>query len=116
MFALGQGRLSGPIGLVQSITQSRQNPNGHQLFLQFYGPTTILLQTRASRIRDVLTSENVKEVADMQPAWNLSQERSLVDSGVPQAGSPVTIKAPRMSTASIGTDGKVTFEQAASKT
>lgn len=104
------------IGLVQSITQSRQNPNGHQLFLQFYGPTTILLQTRASRIRDVLTSENVKEVADMQPALNLSQERSPADSGVPQAGSPVTIKAPRMSTASIGTDGKVTFEQAASKT
>lgn len=95
--------------------------NGYQLFLQFYGPTTILLQTRASRTRDVLTSENVNEIADtkpgvVQPVMTLSQEQSQTDSRDPEAGFPVTTKAPRMSTASIGTDGKVTFEPIGSKT
>ena len=88
----------------------------HQLFLQFYGPSTILLQTRASRIGDVLTSENVNEIADTQPGWNLSQERSSVDYEIPKASSPVTIKTPRMSAASIGIDGKVIFEPIGSKT
>lgn len=92
-----------------------------QLFLQFYGPTTILLQTRASRIRDVLTSENVNEIADtepgvVQPAVNLGQERSQAEPVAPKASSPVFIKAIRMSTASIDTDGKVTFEPIGSKT
>lgn len=82
-----------------------------QLFLHFRGPTTILLQTRAARIRDVLTSEDVNEIADMQPAVTLSQEGGQKDPAEsPKAGFPVVIKAPRMSTASIGNDGKVTFE------
>lgn len=98
-----------------------KNPNGYQLFLQFYGPTTILLQTRASRTRDVLTSENVNEIADtqpgaVQPLVTLSQERGQADSGDPKAGFPVISKAPRMTTARIGTDGKVTFEPIGSKT
>ena len=96
-----------------------ENSNGNQLFLQFYGPTTILLQTRASGIRDVLTSENVNEIADtqpggVQPVVTISQERSHAED--PKAGFPVTIKAPRMSTASIGADGRVTFEPTGSKT
>lgn len=91
-------------------------PDGHQLFLQFHGPTTILLQTRASRIRDVLTFEDVNEIADTQPGLDLSQQRSPADSGIPKAGSPITTKAPRMSSASIGADGKVTFEHIGSKT
>lgn len=90
--------------------------NVSQLFLQFRGPTTILLQTHAARINDVLTSENVNEIADtqpgiVQPVATLTQEGSQTDPAEkPKAGFPVTIKAPRMSTASIGTDGKVTFE------
>ncbi len=92
-----------------------RSPNGDQLFLQFYGPTTILLQTRASRIRDVLSSDNVNEIADTQPGLSVSQERSQADSEVSEAKSFTNIKAPRMSTASIGTDGKVTFEPTGSK-
>lgn len=85
--------------------------NHCQLFLQFRGPTTILLQTRAARIRDVLTSEDVNEIADMQPVVTFSQAGSQKDPAEkPKAGFPVTIKAPRMSTASISRDGKVTFE------
>lgn len=88
----------------------------HQLFLKFRGPTTILLQTRSSRISDVLTSQDVNEIADTQPGVvhpvvTLSREKSPAgsdDQG--KAAMPVIIKAPRMSTASIGSDGKVTFE------
>lgn len=91
------------------------SPNHYQLFLQFYGPTTLLLQTRASRTRDVLTSEDVNEIADTQPGAaqrivTLTQERGKADSGESKPGFPVTIKAPRMSKASVSTDGKVTFE------
>ena len=96
-----------------------KDSKGYQLFLQFHGPTTILLQTRASRLSDVLTSENVNEIADtppgvVQPVVILGQERSQAESGSPKL--PVSIKAPRMSTASIGTDGKVTFKPNESKT
>lgn len=96
-------------------TWTRATIWGDRLFLQFYGPTTILLQTRASRTRDVLTSENVNEIADtqpgvLQPVVTLPGEQIQTDAGDPKAGFPVAIKAPRMSTASIGTDGKVTFE------
>ncbi|KAL9076382.1 MAG: hypothetical protein Q9161_001098 [Pseudevernia consocians] len=96
-------------------TWARATIWGDRLFLQFCGPTTILLQTRASRTRDVLTSENINEIADtqpgtVQPVVTLAQESSQPDSGDPKAGFPVNIKAPRMSTASIGTDGKVKFE------
>ena len=89
--------------------------------MQFYGPTTILLQTRASRISDVLTSEDVNEIADTQPGVvqhvvTLPQERNQGESRDPKASFPLNVKAPRMSTASIGTDGKVTFEPIGSKT
>lgn len=35
-----------------------------QLFLAFQGPGTILLQSRGSRIRDVLTNRDVAEIAE----------------------------------------------------
>ena len=120
MYAHGRERQSGAIGSVKSHIPFLTDSNVYQLFLQFYGPMTILLQTRASRMRDVLTSANINEIADAQPGTvhtvvTLAQERSQADSGEPEAGFPVNIKAPRMSTASIGTDGKVTFEPIGSK-
>ena len=86
-----------------------------QLFLQFYGPTTILIQTRAARISDVLTSQDIDEVADaqpgvVQPVVTLSHEKPTDPTGLAKTATPVTIKAPKMSTASIGSDGKVTFD------
>lgn len=38
-----------------------------QLFLRFEGPTTMLLQSRASRISDVLTLKDVDEIAESPP-------------------------------------------------
>ena len=115
MYARGRERQSGAIESVKIHESFMKDSNCYQLFLQFCGPTTILLQTRASRTRDVLTSENINEIADtkpgtVQPVVTLVQESSQPDSGDPKAGFPVNIKAPRMSTASIGTDGKVKFE------
>ena len=121
MYAHGRERQSGVIGSVKSHNPFLTDSNFYQLFLQFYGPTTILLQTRASRMRDVLKSANINEIADAKPGTvhpvvTLAKERSQADSADPKGGFPVNIKAPRMSTASIGTDGKVTFEPIGPKT
>lgn len=89
-----------------------------QLFLQFHGPSSILVQTRAARLNDVLTSQDVNEIADaqpgvVQPLVTLERDQRnqySSDQQKSQVASPVTIKAPSMQTASIGSDGKVTFE------
>lgn len=41
--------------------------NDIQLFLRFEGPTTMLLQSRGSRVSDVLTLKDVNEIAESQP-------------------------------------------------
>lgn len=86
-----------------------------QLFLQFQGPTTILLQTRAARLRDVLESRDINEIADAAPGV----AKSLITSSIPpttaeegRSGSSADSKEPKMGTASVGTDGKVTFAPA----
>ena len=63
----------------------------------------------------MLTSRDVDEIADaqpgvVQPVVTLSQEKPTDPAGQAKVAMPVTIKAPEMSTASIGSDGKVTFE------
>lgn len=93
------------------------NADFRQLFLQFYGPTTILLQTRPSRLSDVLTSQDVNEMADaqpgvVQPVVTLARENSPKEPSDPEpTAMPEIMKGPRMSTASIGSDGKVTFDR-----
>lgn len=98
-------------------TWMRRSIWGDRLFLQFHGPTTILLQTRASRISDILTSQDVNEIADAEPGVTqrvvtLSQRQSAVTSSDAPAveGVPAMSRAPKMQTASIGRDGKVSFE------
>jgi Trk K+ transport system NAD-binding subunit len=44
--------------------RSHSTDDIHQLFLQFQGPTTILVQSRANRVRDVLSDREVNEIAD----------------------------------------------------
>lgn len=64
----------------------------------------------------MLTSRDVNEIAEVQPgviqpSVTLSQEKEDTrPPGQQEDSTPVTIKAPRMSTASIGSDGKVTFK------
>jgi len=45
-------------------TWARRSIWGDRLFLQFRGPTTILVQSRGSRLIDSLSSDDVNEVAD----------------------------------------------------
>ncbi|KAL8646993.1 MAG: hypothetical protein Q9210_005817 [Variospora velana] len=45
-------------------TWFRRSIWGDRLFLEFHGPATILLQTRAERLKDVLTSRDVDEIAE----------------------------------------------------
>ncbi|KAJ4303666.1 Altered inheritance of mitochondria protein 24, mitochondrial [Kalmusia sp. IMI 367209] len=48
-------------------TWLRRSVWGDRLFLRFEGPTTMLIQSRASRISDVLTLKNVNEIAESPP-------------------------------------------------
>lgn len=64
----------------------------------------------------MLTSQDINEIADaepgiVQPVVTLSQEKTSTESmSQGKSTMPVTIKAPKMSTASIGSDGQVTFD------
>lgn len=50
----------------------------NQLFLQFEGPATLLVQSRASRVRDILSDKEVNEIADAPAgaAFNAIRQRS----------------------------------------
>ena len=105
-------------------TWSRRTIWGDRLFLQFTGPTTLLLQTRAARVSDVLTAKEVNEVADAPPgavrqAIESVQDRKVetnrmgIEGATPSASptvSTATSSQPRLSVASVSRDGKVTFE------
>ncbi|KAH8701850.1 altered inheritance of mitochondria protein 24, mitochondrial [Talaromyces proteolyticus] len=48
-------------------TWARRTIWGDRLFLQFDGPATLLIQTRAARVRDILSDNEVNEIADTPP-------------------------------------------------
>jgi len=93
-------------------TSARRTIWGDRLFLQFQGPTTILLSSRASRISDVLTSRDVNEIADTQAG--------VVQSAVTLASKPkdafiekqITDIPTGFHVAEVKRDGKVKFEDA----
>ncbi len=78
---------------------------------------TVLLQSRASSLRDVLTNRDVDEIAQAEPG--------AVQAAVRQAQTPVTEKdakpgranesassTPHLHVASVQRDGKVQFQHA----
>jgi len=89
-----------------------------QLFLRFHGPTTLLLQSRAARISDVLTSRDINEIADVEPGQisspaTLRREEPDKATASTTTGSvpmPAAIKGPSMSYASVSRTGEVRFE------
>lgn len=103
-------------------TWTRRTIWGDRLFLHFRGPTTILLQTRASRLSDSLTTRDVNEIADA-PAGEVSKaitldlrkegghESSITEtprtapSKKPPEGKPV-----KMTYVTVGVDKKVRFQ------
>lgn len=94
-------------------TATRRTIWGDRLFLQFKGPTTLLLSSRASRISDVLTTRDVNEMAD-SPA-------GAVPDAVTMTAAPesVVVEAPKKDLptgfhfATVNS-GKVKFEEAKS--
>ncbi len=87
-----------------------------QLFLQFHGPTTILLQTRAARLNDVFSNRDVNEVADIAPGTSITNllPKTAESEGLPgeKTTPPTNIQRTRMTSTSVGSDGKVKFESA----
>ncbi|OKL64575.1 Altered inheritance of mitochondria protein 24, mitochondrial [Talaromyces atroroseus] len=45
-------------------TWARRTIWGDRLFLQFQGPATLLVQSRATRVRDILSDKEINEIAD----------------------------------------------------
>lgn len=91
-------------------TATRRTIWGDRLFLQFKGPTTLLLSSRASRINDVLTTRDVNEMAD-SPAGAVPDAVTLT-----AAPEPVVVEAPKKDlptgfhVATVNS-GKVKFEE-----
>ena len=85
-------------------TAARTTIWGDRLFLQFKGPTTILMSSQGARVRDVLTQEHVNEIAEVEPgAVQIAAELPVKESEEKQEMVRVRI-------ARVGKEGKVTFE------
>ncbi|KAI1505080.1 mitochondrial biogenesis AIM24-domain-containing protein [Biscogniauxia marginata] len=99
-------------------TAARRTIWGDRLFLQFRGPTTILMSSRGSRISDVLTNAQINEIADA-PAGASAAAVELATkskSSEPKSSEdpPKThdAAAVKIHVASIGEDGKAHFADA----
>ena len=87
-----------------------------QLFLQFEGPTKLLVQTRASRVNDVLTTEEVNEVANAPPgvtkeAVDVVRERNTDPAGAEPAPAPQPKAENIKQSFATVRGGKVEFQQ-----
>jgi hypothetical protein len=93
-----------------------------QLFLRFEGPTTMLLQSRASRISDVLTLKDVSEIAETPPGTVQDVVANKIKQEIKEIAAGNDAKAALAAEASSGTikyvtmkDGKAEFEKTPSK-
>jgi hypothetical protein len=93
-------------------TWTRRSIWGDRLFLHFEGPSTILLQSRASRVRDVLSLKDVNEIANSPPG----AVQDAVQPPKPKEEAPVrsstkdgteSSASSQLKYASVGTDQKV---------
>ncbi|KAI9788213.1 MAG: Altered inheritance of mitochondria protein 24, mitochondrial [Peltula sp. TS41687] len=97
-------------------TWTRRTIWGDRLFLRFEGPTTILLQSRASRLRDVLTDRDVNEIAQVVPGRvqvgedSTNPEATDTPSSESQASTSGASPAGHLRIASVKPGGKVSFE------
>ncbi|KAL1964007.1 hypothetical protein VTN77DRAFT_7553 [Rasamsonia byssochlamydoides] len=119
-------------------TWARRTIWGDRLFLQFDGPATILVQSRAARVRDVLSDREVNEIADApagvtydainrledktQPGrksdYQVAAEEAVSEAPVPSRSvEQLTneLKGTKQTIATIR-DGKVEFERPGSTT
>ncbi|KAF4456566.1 altered inheritance-mitochondria protein 24, mitochondrial [Fusarium austroafricanum] len=103
-------------------TATRRTIWGDRLFLQFHGPTKILMSSRGVRVSDVLANQQVNEIADSQPgllaeAVETINKPKLTDGAETK---PAPVKAVKQEAddesvtgihiATVEKDGKVKFE------
>ena len=109
-------------------TWTRRNVWGDRLFLQFKGPTTILLQSRGAKLTDSISAREVDEIADA-PAGVVrtvlageggakageakDATKPVTESPVAQAGS---VKPAGVTWATVSRGGKVDFKEQSAKT
>jgi hypothetical protein len=98
-------------------TALRRSIWGDRLFLHFRGPATLLMSSRGVRVRDALTASDINEIADapagvVPRAVELAAAPKLEAGSGDGAGSAKLHKptATAIHVASVGRDGKVTFE------
>ncbi|KAK6509313.1 Altered inheritance of mitochondria protein 24, mitochondrial [Arthrobotrys musiformis] len=83
---------------------------GDRLFLQFKGPSTILVQSRTSRLTDVFTKDEINDTASAEPGaldkfHPPEQPKNSSDLSSPGREESLTVKM-----ATVGKTGRVTFE------
>ncbi len=94
-------------------TAARRSIWGDRLFLHFRGPTTLLMSSRGVRVAEVLSRDDVNEIADTEAgvvpaAIELAtQPKPDAVKGPASGDQPVAIHI-----ASVGQGGKVQFEDA----
>ncbi|KAI2050219.1 Altered inheritance of mitochondria protein 24, mitochondrial [Ophidiomyces ophidiicola] len=95
-------------------TWARRTIWGDRLFLQFEGPATIIIQSRASRLNESLTTREVNEIANAQPGVTRNVLNTINDNLekdlVPSRKEDGT-KTVGESFATINRDGKVEFKK-----
>ncbi|KAJ3485215.1 hypothetical protein NLG97_g6861 [Lecanicillium saksenae] len=85
-------------------TMARRTIWGDRLFLQFQGPTTILMSSRGVRVADVLSNREVNEIADAPPG-------AVQEALEPKADNAETkVEESAFKLAEGKKDGKVAFE------
>ncbi|KXT00874.1 hypothetical protein AC578_970 [Pseudocercospora eumusae] len=92
-------------------TWTRRTIWGDRLFLHFHGPATILVSSRGARITDVLSSQDVNEIAD-SPAGAVPSAlhaKSAAESGAALTAPPARQSEQKLTYASV-TKGTVKFD------
>ncbi|TQN70090.1 Altered inheritance of mitochondria protein 24 [Colletotrichum shisoi] len=94
-------------------TSLRRSIWGDRLFLQFRGPTTLLMSSRGVRVADSLTDREVNEIADA-PAGVVPEAVELTTKPSIEATTPTYTEQPpsAIHVANVARDGKVNFEDA----
>ena len=81
-----------------------------QLFLQFHGPTTVLLQSRSSNLSESFSKEEIDQVVKLKPIAAQEAGKRPLSGTEEERVLLQEKKVLRMSVASIGNDGKMKIE------
>ncbi|KAG6004829.1 Altered inheritance of mitochondria protein 24, mitochondrial [Claviceps maximensis] len=101
-------------------TMTRRTIWGDRLFLQFKGPATILLSSRGVRVADVLSREQINEIADAPAGAALSaaieqarEPTELLEKGLqPSEGHDVDSDiTSKLHVEPVQKDGKIAFDE-----